>query len=61
MTRLNFLKSLGRELFEDQLKYRATLTTLPRQLKFRIEMYVKVQNKPLPEKLRQSNRCAFCE
>lgn len=27
ITRLNFLKSLGRKLFENQLKYRATLTT----------------------------------
>jgi hypothetical protein len=41
-TRLEFLKSLGRQLMEDQLKYRMTISSLPRPLKTRLQNYVTV-------------------
>lgn len=39
---LEFLKTLGRQLMEEQLKYRSTINNLPKQIKMRIKNYVTV-------------------
>lgn len=39
---LTFLKTLGRQLMEEQLKYRSTISNLPKQIKTRLQNYVLV-------------------
>lgn len=41
-TRLELFKSLDRQLMEDQLKYKMTISSLPRSLKTRLQNYLKV-------------------
>lgn len=63
MTRLLFLKTLGKELMTDQLTRRATIEVLPRSIKIRLNQYCKDTNNEVGavQRIRTSGRCAFCE
>ncbi|KAE9528810.1 hypothetical protein AGLY_012385 [Aphis glycines] len=63
MSRLNFLKTLSRQLMEEQLKYRLTIDLLPKTIKFRLKQYATKTNEAAgtSQRVRASGRCAFCE
>lgn len=63
MSRLNFLKTLSRQLMEEQLKYRLTIDVLPKTIKFRLKQYATKTNEAAgtSQRVRASGRCAFCE
>ncbi|XP_050064943.1 piggyBac transposable element-derived protein 4-like [Aphis gossypii] len=63
MSRLNFLKTLSRQLMEEQLKYRLTIDLLPKTIKFRLKQYSTKTNEATgtSQRVRASGRCAFCE
>lgn len=63
ITRLLFLKTLGRELMTDQLNRRATIDVLPRTIKIRLRQYCEPTNNDIGahQRIRATGRCAFCE
>ncbi|XP_008178754.1 piggyBac transposable element-derived protein 4-like [Acyrthosiphon pisum] len=63
MSRLNFLKTLSRQLMEEQLKYRLTIDVLPKTIKLRLKQYGTKTNEAAgtSQRVRASGRCAFCE
>jgi len=47
MTLLTFLKTLGRDLMEDQLRYHSTILSLPLPIKNKLNIYSKsIQDQP---------------
>ncbi|XP_026808064.1 uncharacterized protein LOC113550438 [Rhopalosiphum maidis] len=64
MSRLNFLKNLSRKLLEDQLRYRMTKDMLPKTIKYKIKQYCNTlydETSGINQRVRASERCAFCE
>jgi len=61
-TRLQFLKILAKQLMDEQLQYRATILSLPKNIKTRLNIYgYKPTLQVGEQRVRASGRCQFCE
>lgn len=60
ISRLQFLKTLGRELMEEHVQYRITISAVRIETKSAIRKYFNVQ-KPQEPRVRASGRCSFCD
>ncbi|XP_060859046.1 uncharacterized protein LOC132936345 [Metopolophium dirhodum] len=62
-TRLVFLKTLARQLMQEQMEYRLTLDCLPKQIKLRLNEYCNITRPNVGEiqRVRASGRCTFCD
>lgn len=62
MTRLTFLKTLGRDLMEDQLRYRSTIISLPLPINNKLNIIYSKPTQDQPQRhVRAQGRCSFCE
>ncbi|XP_025195652.1 piggyBac transposable element-derived protein 4-like [Melanaphis sacchari] len=59
ITRLQFLKALGKELMQENVKIRATIPAVRLQVKSMIKKYFDVQE--TIQNVRSKGRCSFCE
>ncbi|CAI6353470.1 unnamed protein product [Macrosiphum euphorbiae] len=62
-TRLVFLKTLARQLMQEQMEYRLTLDCLPKQIKLRLNEYCNITRPNVGEiqRVQASGRCTFCD
>lgn len=62
-TRLVFLKTLARQLMQEQMEYRLTMDCLPKQIKLRLNEYCNITRPNVGEiqRVRASGRCTFCD
>lgn len=61
-TRLQFLKILAKQLMDEQLQYRATILSLPKNIKTQLNIYgYKPTLQVGEQRVRASGRCQFCD
>jgi len=61
-TSLQFLKILAKQLMDEQLQYRATILSLPKNIKTRLNIYGYKSTLQVGEqRVRASGRCQFCD
>lgn len=60
ISRLQFLKTWGRELMEEHVKHRVTISVVRIEVKSSIRTYFNVQP-PLESRVKVNARCSLCE